>query len=129
MRTEDGLTKEEIDQLLNILSNEEFSILYDFIWIKNSDSFKYLEPLYYCSRERPTVKDVLYADQHYDKLYENLLSKLEDGDTIEVGEFASIFEKMFHPREISAIPIINYLIHKEKIMYANEKIQILELIH
>lgn len=123
MNVEDGLNKQETDQVLESLSGQVFGMLYDYIYA--NDGFRAIEPLYECDKAKPTTDDILYANQHFDKIA-SFFDNQEGHIEWSIPNFTEIFDSIFLPRELSMVPILNYLISQDKVMYANEKIRLLE---
>lgn len=85
------------------------------------DTFHYIEPYYNDERAKPTLNDIKFGRQHFEKIKATMLqSGLEP--TYEIDDFVSMFDSMFHPRVISILPIINYLVMEGLIVVADKSV-------
>jgi hypothetical protein len=115
----DGLTKEQVEQVMVVVNSAMSGVMYNYK--KVGEFFYYIEPVYKDERPQPTIKDIKFGRQHFEKIKSTMLkSGLEP--SYEIDDFVSMFDAMFDPREISILPIINYLIMEGLIVVAGKSV-------
>lgn len=109
---EHGLERHDIDKVLSMLSNPSLGIMYNFVYSPQSKSFIYTKPAYIDGGNQPTMNDIHYGVQEFEKFVD--FNRKIDNENVYVHDLVVFLNSLFDVK-VNLTPIFNELQRLNKI--------------
>ncbi len=118
-----GMSADEVDKVLAILSEPLFGSLYSYYYVSDTKAFRHRAPLVAQEGRQVSLQEIEYAEQEFTK-FVKMLEKSHLSPTMAVDDFVDYLQKLFADK-VDVNPIINYFQHKEMIDVGADEITLL----